>query len=98
LDIAQSFRGHVALPLEVQANQYMENEQLSIRFSADMIETGSFVTVMLFLLCHKYGRSSEVVNFCNSVSPYIGLSGVEISFETAVALFEQFKAIYNEPI
>ena len=92
------FHGNIALPLETLTNSYMKRNGYQIIVTADIIEVGSFVSIMLFLLCHKYGRTEDVIVFLNEVSKYIGLSGREIPFDEAVDIFEKFKKLFDEKI
>ena len=93
-----SFRGHIAVPLEKISNVYAKKEGLKIEFTANMIESGAFVSVMIFWLGYKYGNSTEVIDFIEQTVPFLKKGYLEFSKETAEELFEKFKLIFNEDI
>ena len=92
------FQGNIALPLEELTNHYMKRQEYHIEVNADMISTGSFISLMPFLLCHKYGRTKDVILFLNETSKYMGLSAREIPIDEAVDIFEKFKKLFDEKI
>lgn len=92
------FHGNIALPLEELTNHYMKRQEYHIEVNADMISTGSFISLMLFLLCHKYGRTEDIIAFLNENFQYIGLSSRDIPFSEAEAIFKKFKMLFDERI
>lgn len=92
------FQGNIALPLAELANSYMKRKECNIEFDADMISAGSFVSLLFFLLCHKYGRREHIIAFLNEIYQYIGLSGRDIPFIEAEAIFIKFKVLFDERI
>ncbi|MDE5569938.1 MAG: hypothetical protein K2J47_05385 [Ruminococcus sp.] len=79
-----NFHGWIALPLEVMAK---EN---GINISADSIECGQFVEVMLQILKFKKVSSKDFENKC---LPYQGKTVFEISEIKAFELYDDFKLL-----
>lgn len=92
----KAFQGNVALVLETLTNNYMKNEQCNVEVTANMIANGSFASIMIFLLCYKYGRTKDVIEFSTDASKYLGLSAREIPLSEAFIIFERFKTIFDE--
>lgn len=93
----ENFQGHIALPLEVMANQYFQKES-TLKISADMISVGGFIPVMSFLLISKFGCAGEVTDFLKKFATYSGVSYNNIPYEEAKKIFDAFCQIFNEEI
>ena len=69
------FNGHIALAVETLTNNYMKRNGCEIAVTPDMIEAGSFIPIILLILCNKYGRTAAVVAFLEEACEYMGRSG-----------------------
>ena len=90
-----NFHGHIALPLEITARTYFEDQCIPIAVTADSIETGSFVSVMALLLYIKHGSDIEVLQFLQKTSSMLGLSAHELSVEKAKQVYQDFEHLFN---
>jgi len=83
-----SFHNQIAIPLEMNARGLL-------KLSANNIEGGIFVEVMLYLLRSKYGFDCDLSSFIKECAPYLGKSGIEIEKERAISLYEMFLEKYE---
>lgn len=91
-----NFKGYVALPLEAQAKKVLKkNEIENVSISADSIECGAFVSVMVLLL-YIEKKHENALDFVKKCSPYLGLSGNDIPCEIAFELYTRFDEIIND--
>lgn len=95
-----NFHGDIALMLETIARNFYQidsNLQQKI-YSADMIEGGTFVEVMICMLREKscYRQSElEIDRFVKKCKPFLGEGGHSIDPEIAQELFEEFEIIFS---
>lgn len=80
----KNFHGWIALPLETQARE------MKIDTSADSIEGGEFIDLMLQILKNK-GISNE--EFEARCLPYKGKTALEIPKKLAFELYDEFRSL-----
>ena len=59
----KSFHGLIALPLEEDIKTFSQNDNLKIQITADIIENGCFIPVMILIIVHRYGYESKSLEF-----------------------------------
>ncbi len=88
----ENFHGFIALPLELMVRENQEvfkNETIT----ADDIETGRFVEVMLKIIA---ANDLSEQNFTSKCTPYMGKCASDIGYENARELFYEFKRILDD--
>ena len=95
----QNIHGYIAYPLENYARGIFglsyEATKDSI-FSADSIESGSFVEVMLYVLRKKLGIYKNLSDFIEECKPFLGKTLSNNDFEAVLSLYNQCKKMLNE--
>ena len=84
-----NFRGFIALPLEGYANKLTHGEYTT----ADEIERGDFVDVMLGALSIAYGNLEKIDWFVEMCQPFDKKPASEIPKEDAERLFHEFEVL-----
>ena len=93
-----NFHGHIALELETKAKKFFNNTDcINKIYSADSIESGCFVEVMIFLLREKSQMDSneKIDDFIVKSKPYLQLSGREIEPKKAQELYNDFLFLFK---
>lgn len=95
-----NFHGDIALMLETTArNYYQVDPNVSNKiYSADLIEGGCFVEVMICMLREKscfQNSILEIDDFVKECNPYLGVGGHSINPEVAQALYDRFEKIFS---
>ena len=85
----ENFHGYIATPLSEKAKNY------GITISADEIETGAFVEIMLLILS-KEKKSDD--SFSKRCFMYKGKTAVDITYPTAKEIYDEFIYLLNRPL
>ncbi|MBR5571787.1 MAG: hypothetical protein IKV99_04005 [Oscillospiraceae bacterium] len=89
-----NFHGFIALPLETYANKLTNGEYTT----ADEIEQGDFVDVMLGALSIAYGNLEKLDWFVEVCQPFDKKPASEISKEDAERLFREFEILAKKKL
>lgn len=90
MNAAESFHGHIALPLEEHFEAYLSSGD----HWADEAESGDFVAMMSMLL-HEKAEPENAAAFDKKYHPYLGKSANEISSPVAEELFDEFQSLLS---
>jgi hypothetical protein len=95
-----NFHGDIAIPLENIARGYFSIEPLDQKllhyfFSADTIECGAFVEVMLYLLRSKLGLDADLSEFVSKSKAFLGCTAREIPHKISQSLFTDFEKLFD---
>ncbi len=91
--VIMNFHNYIAIPLETISKKLLDK---NIDISANDIELGGFVAVMIYLLYNTIGLTEEVLSFYKKASQYLDLNANEVDFDAAYQLFNEFKILLNE--
>lgn len=98
-----NFHGHIAVPLEMDVRTVLKNKVNSSNvrttiFSADGIETGCFIEVMILLLRYKsgYEHNDDVDDFIQDAGRHLGKDYLSIPQEEAQRLFDRYKELLEQ--
>lgn len=96
-----NFHNDIALNLErIARNEYgFKDRPIDKIFDADMIESCTFVEVMIAILRQKTNMSSnncDVEKFVEQSARFFNKSGLSIAPEEAEKLYELFEDIYDK--
>lgn len=93
-----NFHNDIAIPLESIARNFIDPESgrpKGLFYDADMIESGYFIEVMLYLLRQKKGFDFDLLDFSQNCALYLGKEGAAMPPEKADELFNQFKELFQ---
>lgn len=94
-----NFHNSIAIPLEIKARNIMgvTDRPVNTIFDADIIESHSFIEVMVLLLRLKsnYVYSNLIQNFIEKCIPYFYVNGNKIDKTIANQLFKNFEQLID---
>lgn len=98
-----NFHGRIAYPLELDARTLLSDKVNDANcretiFSADSIETGCFVEVMILLLRHKsgYAYNEDIDEFVKDAGRYLGKDYLSIPSDEDQRLFDRYKELLEQ--
>ena len=89
-----NFHNYIALPLEQYGKTYIG----SLSRTADEIEAGEFIDVMLSILSIKFGGLKDIEDFVALCKNYVDVPASTIPKEKVIEIFEEFKMLVKSEI
>lgn len=86
-----NFHGYIALPLEEYGKAYIGSSCKT----ADEIECGEFIDVMLSILSIKFGSLKDIPDFVVLCEDYADMPVSKIPKEKTTEMFKEFKRLIN---